>query len=46
YHMQARAFVLYPLADLAPDLRLPDGRHLPELRAACTFEGNERLPGA
>ena len=34
YHMQARAFVLYPLADLAPDLRLPDGRHLPELLAA------------
>lgn len=46
YHMQARAFVLYPLADLAPDLRLPDGRHLPELLAACPFEGIERLPGA
>ncbi|MEG6874750.1 2-amino-4-hydroxy-6-hydroxymethyldihydropteridine diphosphokinase, partial [Pseudomonas aeruginosa] len=26
YQMQARAFVLYPLADLAPDLRLPAGR--------------------
>lgn len=46
YHMQARAFVLYPLADLAPNLRLPDGRHLPELLAACPFEGIERLPGA
>ncbi|HHQ9935104.1 TPA: 2-amino-4-hydroxy-6-hydroxymethyldihydropteridine diphosphokinase, partial [Pseudomonas aeruginosa] len=26
--------------------RLPDGRHLPELLAACPFEGIERLPGA
>ncbi|KRU89053.1 2-amino-4-hydroxy-6-hydroxymethyldihydropteridine diphosphokinase [Pseudomonas aeruginosa] len=46
YHMQTRAFVLYPLADLAPDLLLPDGRHLPELLAACPFEGIERLPAA
>ncbi|MCY1179151.1 2-amino-4-hydroxy-6-hydroxymethyldihydropteridine pyrophosphokinase [compost metagenome] len=44
YHMQARAFVLYPLADLAPDLRLPDGRVLAEMLAACPFEGLERLP--
>ena len=27
-----RAFVVLPLADLAPDLRLPDGRTLVELR--------------
>ncbi|WP_332821700.1 2-amino-4-hydroxy-6-hydroxymethyldihydropteridine diphosphokinase [Pseudomonas sp.] len=44
YHMHARAFVLYPLAELAPDLRLPDGRALTDLLAACPFEGLERLP--
>ena len=45
YHMQERAFVLYPLAELAPaDLRLADGRFLSELLAACPFVGLERLP--
>ncbi|MGO4324381.1 2-amino-4-hydroxy-6-hydroxymethyldihydropteridine diphosphokinase [Pseudomonas sp. KB_12] len=45
YHMQARAFVLYPLAELAPaDLRLADGRSLKDLLAACPFAGLERLP--
>ncbi|WLH45459.1 2-amino-4-hydroxy-6-hydroxymethyldihydropteridine diphosphokinase [Pseudomonas beijingensis] len=45
YHMQARAFVLYPLAELAPaDLRLADGRLLKNLLAACPFVGLERLP--
>ena len=44
YHMHARAFVLYPLAELAPDLHLPDGRALTDLLAACPFEGLERLP--
>ena len=44
YHMHARAFVLYPLAEIAPaDLQLPDGRHLPELLAACPYAGLERL---
>lgn len=43
YHLQARAFVLYPLADLAPELQLPDGRRLPDLLAACPFVGLERL---
>ncbi len=44
YHMHARAFVLYPLSDIAPqDLRLPDGRTLSELLAACPFSGIERL---
>ncbi|EXF95324.1 2-amino-4-hydroxy-6-hydroxymethyldihydropteridine pyrophosphokinase [Pseudomonas fluorescens HK44] len=47
YHMQARAFVLYPLAELAPaDLQLADGRHLRELLAECPFVGLERLPQA
>ncbi|MGN8277312.1 2-amino-4-hydroxy-6-hydroxymethyldihydropteridine diphosphokinase [Pseudomonas sp. SMN5] len=45
YHMQARAFVLYPLAELAPaGLRLADGRLLKDMLAACPFEGLERLP--
>ncbi|WP_070887611.1 2-amino-4-hydroxy-6-hydroxymethyldihydropteridine diphosphokinase [Pseudomonas sp. D2-3] len=44
YHMHARAFVLYPLAEIATDdLQLPDGRPLSELLAACPFEGLERL---
>ncbi|KQV10711.1 2-amino-4-hydroxy-6-hydroxymethyldihydropteridine pyrophosphokinase [Pseudomonas sp. Root329] len=45
YHLQERAFVLYPLAELAPaDLRLADGRSLSDLLAACPFVGLERLP--
>lgn len=44
YHMHARAFVLYPLAELAPEnLQLADGRTLRELLAACPFVGLERL---
>ncbi|WP_252272833.1 2-amino-4-hydroxy-6-hydroxymethyldihydropteridine diphosphokinase [Pseudomonas subflava] len=44
YHLHARAFVLYPLAEIAPaDLELPDGRSLQTLLAACPFEGLERL---
>ncbi len=44
YHMHARAFVLYPLAEIAPaELKLADGRTLTELLAACPFEGLERL---
>jgi len=43
YHMHARPFVLYPLAEIAPGLRLPDGRMLDELLAACPFQGLERL---
>lgn len=44
YHMHARAFVLYPLAEIAPaDLHLADGRALSELLEACPFAGLERL---
>lgn len=44
YHLHARAFVLYPLAEIAPPgLLLPDGRRLDALLAACPFEGIERL---
>ncbi|KTB71586.1 MULTISPECIES: 2-amino-4-hydroxy-6-hydroxymethyldihydropteridine diphosphokinase [Pseudomonas] len=44
YHMQARAFVLYPLAELAPGLTLADGRELDRLLDDCPFTGLERLP--
>lgn len=46
YHMHARAFVLYPLAEIAPDLSLPDGRPLRALLADCPYAGLERLPQA
>lgn len=47
YHMQERAFVLYPLAELAPEnLRMADGRTLADLLAACPFVGLERLSHA
>ena len=42
--MQARPFVLYPLAELAAELQLPDGRSLDALLEACPFTGLERLP--
>ncbi|PVZ12569.1 MULTISPECIES: 2-amino-4-hydroxy-6-hydroxymethyldihydropteridine diphosphokinase [unclassified Pseudomonas] len=42
--MQARAFVLYPLAELVPEAyALSDGRTLRELLQACPFIGLERL---
>lgn len=44
YHMHARPFVLYPLAELAPELHLADGRRLSDLLLACPFEGLEILP--
>lgn len=43
YHMHARAFVLYPLAEIAADLVLPDGQPLQALLASCPFAGLERL---
>ena len=44
YHLHARAFVLYPLAEIAPaNLHLADGRGLSALLAACPFIGLERL---
>ncbi len=43
YHMHAREFVLYPLAELAADLTLPDGRPLQALLAACPRNGLIRL---
>ncbi|MDH0302486.1 MULTISPECIES: 2-amino-4-hydroxy-6-hydroxymethyldihydropteridine diphosphokinase [unclassified Pseudomonas] len=44
YHMHARPFVLYPLAELVPaDFRLADGRPLAQLLQDCPFVGLERL---
>ncbi|CAM3710029.1 2-amino-4-hydroxy-6-hydroxymethyldihydropteridine diphosphokinase [Pseudomonas wadenswilerensis] len=44
YHMQARPFVLYPLAELVPeDFCLADQRPLSQLLADCPFVGLERL---
>lgn len=34
-----RNFVLYPLAEIAPELVLPDGRTLQQLLAACSRDG-------
>ncbi|MFC0669150.1 2-amino-4-hydroxy-6-hydroxymethyldihydropteridine diphosphokinase [Azotobacter chroococcum] len=49
YHLHARPFVLYPLAEIAPGLRLPDGRPLDELLATCPLQGlrrrDDRKPG-
>lgn len=41
--MAQRSFVLRPLADLAPDLVLPDGRSLRHLLANCPSRGIVRL---
>lgn len=46
YHMHARSFVLYPLAELAADLIMPDGTPLQVLLDACPATGLERLPGS
>ena len=45
YHMHARSFVLYPLAELAADLTLPDGTSLQQLLTTCPATDLERLPG-
>lgn len=39
YHMHARAFVLYPLAELEPDLILPDGSALQTWLDKCPADG-------
>ncbi|RYY73978.1 MAG: 2-amino-4-hydroxy-6-hydroxymethyldihydropteridine diphosphokinase [Gammaproteobacteria bacterium] len=42
-YLAQRNFVLYPLADIEPDLKLPNGTSLRELIAACQHDGLERL---
>lgn len=44
YHLHARPFVLYPLAEIAPSLTLPDGRALQELLRDCPPQGLRQLP--
>ena len=39
YGMKVREFVLYPLAELAPELHLPDGSTLSQLLAAVPLNG-------
>ncbi|QAX81733.1 2-amino-4-hydroxy-6-hydroxymethyldihydropteridine diphosphokinase [Candidatus Pseudomonas adelgestsugas] len=44
YQMQLRAFVIYPLAELAPaDLQLPNGPILRVLLTTCPFMNLERI---
>jgi 2-amino-4-hydroxy-6-hydroxymethyldihydropteridine diphosphokinase len=42
-YLAQRSFVLYPLADIEPELRLPDGTSLRALIANCPRDGLERL---
>lgn len=41
--LRERNFVLYPLRDIAPDLRLPDGTPLTALLDCCSDAGLQRL---
>ncbi|WP_039915362.1 2-amino-4-hydroxy-6-hydroxymethyldihydropteridine diphosphokinase [Cellvibrio mixtus] len=45
-YLTRRAFVLYPLADIDPNLQLPDGQSLQALLHLCPFEGLVRLSGS
>jgi 2-amino-4-hydroxy-6-hydroxymethyldihydropteridine diphosphokinase len=38
-YLTQRNFVLYPLADIAPELQLPDGTSLQQLIAQCPRDG-------
>lgn len=42
-YLTQRSFVLYPLADIAPELVLPDGTHLNQLLQACACDGLEQI---
>jgi 2-amino-4-hydroxy-6-hydroxymethyldihydropteridine diphosphokinase len=42
-YLAQRSFVLYPLADIEPELKLPDGTPLRELIANCPPDGLERF---
>lgn len=44
HYLTQRSFVLYPLADITPNLRLPDGTPLPDLLSRCPADGLVRLP--
>jgi 2-amino-4-hydroxy-6-hydroxymethyldihydropteridine diphosphokinase len=42
-YLTQRSFVLYPLADITPNLQLPDGTPLADLLSRCPADGLERL---
>lgn len=42
-YLTQRNFVLYPLADIAPDLVLPDGTSLHQLLKNCARDGLEQI---
>lgn len=42
-YLNQRSFVLYPLADIAPDLVLPDGTALSQLLVNCPRDGLEPI---
>jgi 2-amino-4-hydroxy-6-hydroxymethyldihydropteridine diphosphokinase len=44
YGMAERQFVLYPLAEIAPDLVLPNGQTLQQILNACPSNGLTRIP--
>lgn len=44
YGMAERAFVLYPLFEIAPDLEIPTHGKLADLVSRCPVDGLERLP--
>ncbi|MFT4937265.1 MAG: 2-amino-4-hydroxy-6-hydroxymethyldihydropteridine diphosphokinase [Paraglaciecola sp.] len=43
YGMKQREFVLYPLHEIAPDLRLPCGTQLEELLGQCDINGLQKI---
>lgn len=43
-YLAQRSFVLYPLADITPNLHLPDGTPLADLLSRCPADGLLRLP--
>ena len=43
-YLTQRSFVLYPLADVTPNLHLPDGTPLADLLNRCPADGLIRLP--
>ncbi|GGO88584.1 2-amino-4-hydroxy-6-hydroxymethyldihydropteridine pyrophosphokinase [Marinobacterium nitratireducens] len=43
-YLTERGFVLWPLAEIAPRLQLPDGRALPKLLERCPMGTLERMP--
>lgn len=43
-YLPQRSFVIYPLADIDPNLQLPNGQPLQTLLSQCPFEGLVRLP--